>query len=156
MTLQINTSLLLWGVVGGHRGAEVVDRSLANRLRNRIGKWFGRHGPGRGRPPCLLWVCCDIWSVHHAPLHWRPTISLRGLGSSALSACFYGRFRPNFAFEQHLIVHFDPEFTDLRVCLWGMTGELTVDALNALGQKCLHRFPLRKPLGWSRLSSDRG
>lgn len=141
MTPQSNTSLLLLVAVGGHLGAEVVDRSLANRLRNRTGKWFGQYGPGRGRPLCLLWVCCDIWSVHQAPLHWRPTISLRGLGSNALSAGFYGRLRPNFAFEQHLIVQFDPEFADLRVCLWGMTGDLTVDALDSLGQKCLHRFP---------------
>ena len=140
MASDIDPSSLVLIVVGAHLRAEIGDRPLANRLRDRIGKWLLEQCPPGTAPPCVPLVCCDVWYLNHEPLHRRPTISLGGPGVNALSAYLYRKLRTVFAREEHLIIQLDPEFTDLRACLWGMTHELTVDALNLFDQKYLDPF----------------
>ena len=79
-------------VVGAHLRAEVADRPLAYRLRERIHAWLEKFGTGMN-VPIMPVVCTDIWYMNQEPLQNRPTISLGGPGVNALSA-YYGQKLP--------------------------------------------------------------
>ena len=59
---------LLLIVVGAHLRAEVADRPLAYRLRERIHAWLEKYGPGInvGLIPV---VCSDVWYMNQEALH---------------------------------------------------------------------------------------
>jgi hypothetical protein len=115
-------------VVGAHLRAEVADRPLAYRLLEAIHQWIGQHRTLMGVPLAPV-VCSDIWYMNHAELQKQPTISLGGPGVNALSAYFAQKLNPATVEDDRLILQLDPEFVDLRVCLWGMNHARTVEAL---------------------------
>ena len=134
---EISQSLLI--VVGAHLRAEQADRPLAYQLQAEITDWLDKNQPILGTTFTPL-VCCDVLYVNHTPMHRRPTICIGGPGVNALSAYFNSRLRPVMVREDQMVIQLDPEFIDLRVCLWGMNHELTRDALNFFERKYLTDF----------------
>lgn len=124
---DLAASLLLI-VVGSHLRAEVADRPLAYRLRERIGAWLEKFA-AEVDPPVLPVVCGDIWYVNQEALQHRPTISLGGPGVNALSAYFNDKLPSGVVRDEQMVIQLDPEFVDLRVAIWGMNHQQTVDAL---------------------------
>jgi hypothetical protein len=85
-------------------------------------------------------VCSDIWYMNQEALHQRPTISLGGPGVNALSQYYAEKLTPAVVRENKIILQLDPEFTDLRVCIWGMNHSLTVDAVELFYRKYLDGY----------------
>lgn len=119
---------LLLIVVGSHLRAEVADRPLAYRLRERIAAWLEKFAVDVD-PPVLPVVCGDIWYVNQESLQHRPTISLGGPGVNALAAYFNDKLPSGVVRDEKMVIQLDPDYVDLRVSIWGMNHDLTVDAL---------------------------
>lgn len=116
-------------VVGAHLRAEVADRPLAYRLRERVEAWLEKFGQHLNLPLVPI-VCSDIWYLNQDELQRRPTISLGGPGVNALSAYYGDKLASAMIREKQMIIQLDPEFVDLRVCIWGMNHEYTVEAMD--------------------------
>ncbi len=126
-------------VVGAHLRAEVADRPVAYRLGEEIRRWVERQGERlsiRFTPV----VCCDVWYMSQEPLQRRPTISVGGPGVNSLSAYYAQKLNPALVRENQMIIQLDPEFVDLRVCVWGMNHELTLGAVNYFTQHYLDSY----------------
>lgn len=129
-----DVSHLLLIVVGAHLRAEMADRPIAYRLRTRINQWIRRHEEDMNVSPVPV-VCSDIWYVNQQALQQRPTISIGGPGVNALSAYFSNKLSPALVHDNHMVIQLDPEFVDLRVCVWGMDHAQTVEAVDVFAQK---------------------
>lgn len=126
-------------VVGAHLRAEVADRPLAYRLRERIEAWLEKHGQHLN-PPVIPLVCTDIWYLNQQELQRRPTISLGGPGVNAVSAFFADKLAAPDLPGGQVVVQVDPEMVDLRVSLWGRDHDLTVDALDRFVREHLDSY----------------
>lgn len=136
---QVENANLLLIVVGAHLRAEMADRPLAYRLRDRIMAWLEKHARSINLPVVPV-VCTDLWYLNQQATIERPTISLGGPGVNALSN-YYAQKLPGGALdERQKVLQFDPEFVDLRVCIWGMNHDLTVDALEDFNRKHLDGY----------------
>ena len=133
---QIDPSSLILIVVGAHLRAEMADRPLAQRLCQTIDDWLAKHELQLDQT-LLPVVCCDLWYLNQPSLHGRPTISIGGPGVNALSAYYNRTLNAALVRDGQLVIQLDPEFVDLRVCLWGMDHELTVSVLGLFEQKHL-------------------
>ncbi|MGB0768420.1 MAG: hypothetical protein ACPGYV_12010 [Phycisphaeraceae bacterium] len=120
-------------VVGSHLRAEERDRPLAYGLRSRIEHWREQHADQLDVPLTPL-VCTDLWYLNHADLQRRPTICLGGPGVNALQAINANQSgdpeqadeeRGPEALEPRVTIVIDPDFTHLRVGIWGTDTELT-------------------------------
>ena len=132
------TNLILI-VVGAHLRAEVADRPLAYRLKARVEAWLEKHGQNLNIPLVAV-VCSDVWYMNQEALHRRPTISVGGPGVNALSA-YFGQKLPSVAVrDNQMVIQIDTEFVDLRVCVWGMNHDLTVDALDYFDRQYLDDY----------------
>ena len=135
----IDPSHLLLVVVGAHLRAEEMDRPLAYRLSERIEGWVQSHDKALATPIKTL-VCTDIWYLNHPVLHTRPTVSIGGPGVNALSSHFaksIGGYEPE---DQQVVIQIDPEFTDLRVSIWGTDHDLTAKGLDVFLAEYLENF----------------
>lgn len=120
---------LLLIVVGSHLHAEVADRPQAYRLRERIGAWVEQYAM-EVDPPVLPVVCSDIWYVKQESLQRRPTISIGGPKANALSAYYNDTLPAGVLRDERMVIQLDPEYTDLRVAIWGMDHDGTVEAVD--------------------------
>jgi hypothetical protein len=146
----VDATNLLLIVVGAHLRAEMADRPLAYRLRERVHAWLEKFGAGINVGVVPV-VCSDVWYMNQEALHGRPTISLGGPGVNALSAYYFKKLQtaPGIATpsapggpggDTQVFIQLDPEFIDLRVCIWGMNHDLTVDALELFTRKHLDGY----------------
>lgn len=126
-------------VVGAHLRAEIADRPLAYRLKQRIDQWIDQHRQGMNISLMPV-VCSDIWYVNNESLQSRPTISLGGPGVNGLSAYYRQKLHDAVTRENQVLIQLDPEFTDLRVCVWGMNHALTVEALDLFMARFLDNY----------------
>jgi hypothetical protein len=124
---ELDAGRLLLIVVGAHLRAEVGDRPLAYRLAEAMRQWINQQDAALELPLAPV-VCCDIWYLNQEPLHRWPTISLGGPGVNALSAYFAQKLNPALVRDDQLVIQLDPEFVDLRVCIWGRDHQRTVQA----------------------------
>ncbi|MCC7145880.1 MAG: hypothetical protein IT443_05495 [Phycisphaeraceae bacterium] len=125
----VDPSHMLLIVTGAHLRAEMADRPLAYWLHDQVDKWL-RGQEGKLSVPVAAVVCSDIWYLNQPVLQKRPTISVGGPGVNALTSFFYRRLDPALVKDNELIVQLDPEFVDLRVCLWGKDHARTVQAVH--------------------------
>lgn len=130
---------LLLIVVGAHLRAEEVDRPLAYRLRDQVQAWATRHRDSLATPIRPV-VCSDIWYLNHNILHTRPTVSIGGPGVNALSSHFARSIAGRDDEDQQVILQIDPEFTDLRVSIWGTDHDLTVKGVDMFLRDYLEAF----------------
>ena len=135
----VGVSNLLLIVVGAHLRAEVADRPLAYRLCDRIETWLEEHAPDMNVRLAPV-VCSDIWYVNQQPLQKRPTVSLGGPGVNALSAYYANKLSSALVHDNQMVIQLDPEYVDLRVCVWGMDHEQTVHALDVFDAKYLDGY----------------
>ena len=136
---HVDATQLLLVVVGSHLRAEMADRPLAYRLRQRIYAWLEKHSSGLN-VPIIPVVCSDIWYLNHEELQKRPTISLGGPGVNALSAYYSQKLPASPLADNQMVIQLDAEFVDLRVCIWGMNHELTVEALDLFDRQYLDSY----------------
>ena len=115
-------------VVGAHLRAEIGDRPLAYKVREQINDWAEEHESAL-RDPIIGIVCCDVWYLNNTELHRHPVISVGGPGVNALSAYFSDKLTSALVRDEKLIIQLDPEFVDLRSCIWGMDHDFTVEAV---------------------------
>lgn len=130
---------LLMIVVGAHLRAEDGDRPLGYLLRDRIEAWVNEH-QGALATPIKPMVCTDIWYLNHPTLHPRPTVSIGGPGVNALSSHFAQSITGRDAEDPQVVIQIDPEFTDLRVSIWGSDHGLTVKGLDLFLADYLESF----------------
>jgi len=135
----IDPSHLLLVVVGAHLRAEQADRPLAYRLSERISGWVKANGQALATPIRPV-VCTDIWYLNHLALHARPTVSIGGPGVNALSSHFAKSIAGQEVNDQQVVIQIDPEFTDLRVSIWGTDHELTAKGLEVFLTDYLENF----------------
>mgnify|MGYP001201357597 CR=1 FL=1 len=138
-TRNDSTAGLLLIVVGSHLRAEVADRPLAYRLRERMMAWLEKFA-FQLDPPVLPVVCSDIWYVNQESLHARPTVCIGGPGVNALSAYFNDKLPLGVVRNEKMVIQLDPEFVDLRVSIWGMNHEQTVDAVECFCREYLDPY----------------
>jgi hypothetical protein len=136
---EIDAGDLLLIVTGAHLRAEMADRPLAYRLRALIRSWLRRHARGLNVRLVPV-VCSDIWYLNQESLQKRPTISIGGPGVNALSAFFYQKVGPQTIRDQQIVIQMDPEWVDLRVCLWGVDHERTRQAVQLFSARFLEGF----------------
>ncbi len=135
----LDPSHLLLIVVGAHLRAEDADRPLAYRLRDHINEWVDRHRQSLSTPIKPV-VCTDIWYLNHTVLHARPTVSIGGPGVNALSSHFARSIAGKSDDEQQVVLQIDPEFTDLRVSIWGTNHDLTIKGVDLFLSDYLEAF----------------
>lgn len=136
---QEDAARLVLIVTGAHLRAEVADRPLAYKLRTRIEDWAQQHSGVLDQPIAAV-VCSDVWYLNQQDLQRHPTISLGGPGVNALSAYYFKKLTAAYVREDEMIVQLDPEYVDLRVCVWGRDHERTAAALAVFTQRFLDGY----------------
>jgi hypothetical protein len=134
---EIDPDRLMLIVVGAHLEAEMTDRALGYRLRERILDWPSRAGrPARPAPV----VCCDLWYLNNQPLRLRPTIALGRPEINAASAFLAARLPSAFMIEQSYCIQLDPEYIELNACIWGIDGRNTASAVDLFIERYLEEY----------------
>ena len=125
-------------VVGAHPHAEAFDRPLAHSLRNRVVDWQALQSELIF--PLQVIVCTDLWYLNDATMMSRPTIAMGRPGVNAATAYFANRLPASFAVADLVHMHFDPEFIEHTICLWGRNEEATRSACNVFAERYLASF----------------
>lgn len=141
----VDPSQFLMIVVGAHLRAEIADRPLAYRLQEKIIEW--QHARSDQLETTIdPVVCTDLWYLNTPELHERPTICLGGPGVNALSGYFLRNSDESRQAElvddeeKKVLIQIDPEFTELRTCLWGSDHDLTAKGVELFMQNYLDGF----------------
>jgi hypothetical protein len=135
----LDVERLLPIVVGAHLDAEVHDRPLAARLRNRIITWQ-RDGHDECDDPLEPIVLTDLWYLNQQPLRLRPTIAIGPPEVNAATAYLAGKVATAFVAEDQFRIQLDPELIDERTCLWGSTPAATSRAVDLFAERYLEAF----------------
>jgi len=141
--IDIDTSLLI--VVGAHLRAEVADRPLGERLRQRILDWQSETGCDA---PLVPIICTDLWWLNDRDLQAQPTIAIGNPSVNAASAYFANRLPSALVVENSFEVQVDPELVCLQACLWGVDASATASAVEAFIERYLDPL-LRAAHGWA-------
>lgn len=143
----VETNALLI-VVGSHLRAEERDRPLAYGLRTRIEHWRDMHADQLDVPLTPL-VCTDLWYLNHADLQRRPTICLGGPSVNALQAINANQSDDEGEqelrdeadpTEPRVTIMIDPDFTHLRVGVWGTDTKLMEKGLQLFCDRYLDAY----------------
>jgi len=132
-------ALALLIVTGSHLRAEAADRPLAYRVQQAIHSWIQTHGQLLGTAIDPI-VCGDIWYLNHDALRTRPTICIGGPGVNALSQYYAQTLPEHDPTKPQVVIQIDPEFTDLRVIIWGTNHALTVQGVDLFIEDYLDDF----------------
>jgi len=123
-------------ITGSSPRAEQVDRPLAYRLRDCIEKKLSEQDNDY-----KVVVLGDLWYLNCESLQRLPMISLGGPGVNAVAAHLYKRLANALVVDNTLLIQMDPHYQDLRVSIWGMDHQTTVEALELFVQNgYLERF----------------
>jgi len=126
-------------VVGAKLEAELRDRPLAVRLRDRIAPPDASPVP-RDAGHLQPIVCTDLWYLNDDALRLQPTIAIGRPEDNAATAFLAGRLPTAFVAEDSFRIQFDPELIDLHVCLWGQTTDQTEAAIGLFIDRYLNGF----------------
>ena len=133
-------------VAGSSIAAEVRDRPLAYRLRERVLAWLdARQASDAANPPAALLqpvVCSDLWYLNDRALDERPVIAIGDPASNAATAMLSARLPTAFLIEQSFRVHLDPEFLELRAAIWGVGAAATASGIDLFVERYLNDFLL--------------
>lgn len=123
-------------VTGSALRAERADRPLAYKLKQTIlSRWNGAASESS------IVVLSDLWYLNAELLHKIPMISIGGPGVNAVSSYLFKRLPNALMVDDRLLIQMDMHLKDLRVCIWGIDHELTVNALEIFAQRdYLDRF----------------
>lgn len=138
-TLPFGDARVVLIVVGARLRAEVADRPLAYKLQKRIRRWLARHRETLATTIEPV-VCSDVWYLNSEELQARPTISLGGPGVNSLAALLAEDLDEEPEEQNQVLIQIDPEFTDLRVSIWGTDHALTSKGLDVFCRQYLDGF----------------
>ena len=136
---QIDSDSLLLIVVGAHPRAEMTDRPIAYRLRERMASWL-LSKVSEGDPPLTPLVVTDLWYLNDAALRRSPSVSIGSPGVNAFSAYLGDKLPSAFVVDDRLMVQMDLDFTELVACCWGVDTETTGHAVDAFMDRYLDDF----------------
>jgi hypothetical protein len=135
------TSSLLLVVTGAHPAAEFHDRPVAYGLQQRIQQWLSnRSGNDLSTTPIVPLVVSDVWYLNDEELRRRPTISIGGPATNALTAFLADKLPSAFVIDDQLMVQLDVSFQELMVCAWGQDAAQTAAAVEAFVDRYLNRY----------------
>src|SRR5262245_12026225 len=106
----------LFIIVGADLRAEISDRPLAARLRDRIVQWQGQLQDHESAAPvtaielATIVVCTDLWYLNSRELMGLPAIAIGEPGLNAATAYLANRLPTAMVIEGRFRVHLDPEF----------------------------------------------
>jgi hypothetical protein len=123
-------------VVGAHPDAETTDRPLAYRLRDRIRRWRLEQQLDPSEPR----TCTDLWYVNDRAMLDQPVLSVGAPEVNAASAMLGSRVPTAFVVEDRFRIQLDPEFVDLRACIWGVDPAATAAGLDIFIDRYLDPF----------------
>jgi hypothetical protein len=132
------TKTLLLIVVGAHLRAERHDRPLARRLREEIRAWTDAFELGDDRLEPL--ICTDLWYLNQPELMLRPTIAMGDPECNAATALLANRLPTVLVVDESLRIHLDPEFVELKACLWGLNPSAMASGLALFTERYLDPF----------------
>ena len=104
-------------VVGAHLRAELCDRRRAMFLQQSITTWMQEQDITD--PPWPL-VCSDLWYLNDSELRVQPTICIGDPDVNAATAALSSKLETVHLEEDLFRIQLDPEFIDLRCCIWGV------------------------------------
>ena len=134
---RLDPQHLLLIVVGAHLRAEMADRPLGYRLRDKVVQWQEAEAEATS---LIAMVCTDLWYLNAEQLMLRPTISVGPPEQNAVSAYFANRLPTALVIDDSLQVQLDPEFVTLQACVWGVDGRATTAAVDLFEQRYLDPF----------------
>ena len=125
-------------VVGSSLHAEVIDRPLAQRLRDEVAARLANEPDGLLRAA----ICTDLWYLNDRELDRAPVIALGEPSHNAAAAMLCARLPTAMVIEQLFRVHLDPEFVSdqPRAALWGKDASATEAAIDAFVNRYLDGF----------------
>ncbi len=127
-------------VVGAHPRAEQNDRPLAYRLREQILSWLDAR-PGDElefrRQPLVL---SDLWYLNDQSLHLAPVVAIGEPEVNAVTARLATHLPTAFIIEQSFRVQLDPEYIDLKACIWGDRPSSTGGGVDLFTERYLDAF----------------
>jgi len=127
-------------VVGACLRGEVADRPLAYKLQKRVRRWLTQHDAELEVAIDPL-VCSDVWYLNSEALQAFPTISIGGPGVNSLAAYLAQDVEDEVSSdEEQAVIQIDPEFTDLRVSIWGTDHRLTSKGLDVFSRRYLDSY----------------
>ena len=129
------TTLLI--VVGSSLRAELSDRMLGYRLRERILSWQDEMSCD---PPLLPVVCTDLWYLNADELRDRPVLTIGDPETNAATAYLAGKLPTAFIIDETLRVQLDLDYVDLRACIWGINPTTTVSAVDLFLERYLDGY----------------
>lgn len=147
---EIDVDALLLIVVGAHPKAEMGDRPIAYRLRQRMSAWLDQRFPTPESRPLVPLVCTDVWYLNDQSLRERPAVAIGGPSVNALSAYLADKLPSAFVIDDVLMVQMDVEVAELLACCWGMSHEDTSAAVDVFIDRYLDtymRASLREDVG---------
>jgi len=136
----------LFIVVGADLRAEISDRPLAYRLRDRVIQWQGQLQDHESAEPVTavelasIVVCTDLWYLNANELMGQPAISIGEPGMNAATAYLANRLPTAMVAEGRFRVHLDPEFIDAHACIWGVDPRATAEAIDVFAERYLDAF----------------
>jgi len=104
-------------VVGANLSAELFDRRRAIFLQQAITAWA--HEQEIDEAPWPL-VCSDLWYLNDTELCVQPTICIGNPDVNAATAALSSKLETVHLEDDLFRIQLDPEFIDLRCCIWGV------------------------------------
>ncbi len=135
--LDPDPDAILLIVVGSCLRAELSDRMLGYRLRERILGWQDEIPCD---PPLLPVVCTDLWYLNADELRDRPILTIGDPETNAATAYLAGKLPTAFIIDETLRVQLDPDFVDLRGCIWGINPTTTISAVDLFLERYLDGY----------------
>lgn len=126
-------------VVGSSLRAERMDRPLAYYLKQQIeAVLVDRFDDEADRPEVL--VIADFRWLNDEELQGLPTISVGGPGVNGLAHQWLQELPLSLAVDDQFYIQMDPELSELKAGVWGMSNETTQIAVSAFLGRFLPRF----------------
>ena len=114
-------------VVGANLNAELFDRRRAMFLQQAIATWMQEQKINEAPWPL---VCSDLWYLNDTELRVQPTICIGNPDINAATAALSAKIETVHLEEGAYRIQLDPEFIDLRCCIWGVDDAGTQMGMN--------------------------
>ena len=133
----VNLDTIIPIVVGAHLRAELGDRRRGYYLGEAIVAWMEQQKiPG---PPWPL-VCSDLGCLNDPELRTRPTICIGQPEVNAATAALSTKLETVLLEDNAYRIQGDPEFIDLKYCLWGIDDTHTNQCVDQFIKNALPNF----------------
>ncbi len=104
-------------VVGANLSAELCDRRRAMFLQQAITAWMQEQEIHEAPWPL---VCSDLWYLNDSELRMQPTICIGNPDVNAATAALSSKLETVHLEDDLFRIQLDPEFIDLKCCIWGV------------------------------------